>query len=72
MRQQRPELFAKAVDLELILNAKRAKLGKDAIYISSVGSRRELPMDQAVPDQLGLFAEWIEEQDGCESGYCMT
>jgi hypothetical protein len=54
MRRERPELFTKAVGLELMLNAKRVELGKDAVYISSVGSRRKLPMDQAVPDQLGL------------------
>jgi hypothetical protein len=72
MRQERPELFAKVADLERHLNAKRSELGKDAVYISSVGSRREQPIDVAVPDQLGLFPEWWEEQDGCESGYCMT
>ena len=72
MRQERPDLFAKVVDLERRLNAKRAQLGKDPVYISSVGSRRGQSIDKAVPEQLGLFHEWIEEQDGCESGYCMT
>jgi hypothetical protein len=72
MRRERPELFAKVAELELHLNQKRAEIGKDAVYISGVGARKLLPIDQAIPDQLGLFPEWIDEQDGCESGYCMT
>jgi len=72
MRRERPELFAKVADIERRLNVKRSEMGRDAVYISSVGSRRELAIEQVVPDQLGLFPEWIEEQDGCESGYCMT
>lgn len=72
MRRERPALFSKVVEIERRLNDKRNLLGKDPVYISSVGSRREQTIDIAVPDQLGLFPEWIEEQDGCESGYCMT
>jgi hypothetical protein len=72
LRRSNPDLFGKVADLELHLNGKRESIGKDAVYISSVGARRGLPIDQAIPDQLGLFPEWIDEQDGCESGYCMT
>jgi len=72
MRREKPELFAATAELELMLNQKRAALSKDAVYISSVGARKALPIDQAIPNQLGLFPDWIDEQDGCESGYCMT
>lgn len=72
MRQERPELFTATAELEWMLNQKRIALGKDAIYISGLGARKKLPIDQAIPNQLGLFPEWIDEQDGCESGYCMT
>jgi hypothetical protein len=72
MRREHPDLFGKVAQLERHLNAKREAIGKDAIYISAIGARRRLPVDQAIPDQLGLFPEWIDEQDGCESGYCMT
>lgn len=72
MRQERPALFAKVVVLEQHLNRKRQALEKDTIYISGIGARRQQPIDIAVPDQLGLFPEWYDEQDGCESGYCMT
>ena len=72
IRREKPELFAATADLEKMLNQKRAAIGKDAIYISGVGARKALPISDAIPDQLGLFPEWIDEQDGCESGYCMT
>ena len=72
MRREKPDLFAATADLERTLNQKRAAIGKDAVYISGVGARKALPIDQAIPDQLGLFPAWIDEQDGCESGYCMT
>lgn len=72
MRREKPELFAATAELERMLNQKRAGLGKDAVYISGVGARKALPIELAIPDQLGLFPEWIDEQDGCESGYCMT
>ena len=72
MRREKPELFAATAELEEMLNRKRAEIGKDAVYISGVGARKALPITEAIPDQLGLFPEWIDEQDGCESGYCMT
>lgn len=72
MRRERPELFDKVAALERHLNAKRKAIGKDPIFISGIGARKLLPVDQAIPEQLGLFPEWIDEQDGCESGYCMT
>lgn len=68
LRREKPELFEQVVRLERTLNAKREAIGKDRVFISG----RCKPIDVAIPDQLGLFAEWIEEQDGCESGYCMT
>jgi hypothetical protein len=72
MRQERPELFGKAAALEEMINGKRQSMGRDAVYLSSPGARNTLPLARAIPDQLGIFPEWIEEQDGCESGYCMT
>lgn len=72
MRREKPELFASTAKLEQMLNQKRAALRKDPVYISGIGARKALPISEAIPDQLGLFPEWIDEQDGCESGYCMT
>lgn len=72
MKRDEPELFAKAVELENHVNAVRASVGKDKAYISAVGGKKNLGLAEAIPDQLDLFPEWIDEQDGCESGYCMT
>lgn len=72
MRRERRDLFDSAARLERTLNAKREAMGKDPVFLAGISARRGLPLDQAIPDQLGLFPEWIDEQDGCESGYCMT
>lgn len=72
MKQRNPRRFAQAVELEAHLNRKRESIGADRVYLSGVGARKALPLDRVIPDQLGLFPEWIDEQDGCESGYCMT
>lgn len=72
LKQEHPDIFQKAIDLEKQLNDKRKSLGKDPVYLSSIGARRGRMLDEVIPDQIGLFEAWIEEQDGCESGYCMT
>lgn len=70
MRQENPVLFQKCVDLEKVLQKRRAELGKDNVFLSSIGGRKGLNLDQVIPDQLSLFG-W-EPEEGCESGYCMT
>jgi hypothetical protein len=72
MKRQDPDRFAQAAELERHLNRKRESMGRDRVFLSGIGARRSQPLDQVIPDQLGLFPEWIDEQDGCESGYCMT
>ena len=72
LRREEPELFQSAVSLEGVLQQRRHSLGKDPVYLSGIGGRRQRNLDQVIPHQLGLFPEWIDEQDGCESGYCMT
>ena len=72
MKRENPLRFAQAVELEAHLNRKREIMGRDRVYLSGIGARRGLPLDQVIPDQLGLFPAWIDEQDACESGYCMT
>jgi hypothetical protein len=72
LRREHPDLFSKAAALEDSLNAKREAIGKDHVYMAAVGARRGAALRDVIPDQLGLFPEWIDEQDACESGYCMT
>jgi len=70
LRREQPALFNKCVDLERILQHRRSLLGKDPVYLSGIGGRKGVNLDQVIPDQLGLF-DW-EEEEGCESGYCLT
>ena len=70
LRREHPQLFDQSVKLEQILQERRAKLGKDAVYLSSIGGRKEVNLADVIPEQLGLFG-W-EPEEGCESGYCMT
>lgn len=66
MRDKQPDLFAKSVELERFINARRAALGKDKVWFS----RALKPLDKAVGDvsQPSLF----EDDDACESGFCMV
>jgi len=70
MRRERPELFSQAVELEQVLQERRDQLGKDPVYLSGIGGRKEVNLADVIPQQLGLFG-W-EPEEGCESGYCMT
>lgn len=64
LRRTNPELFDKAVQLEVLLNEKRAKLDRDPVYLSAKGRS----LDKVVGDQPFLF----DPEDSCESGYCMV
>lgn len=70
MRREQPELFNQAAALERVLQKRRQNLGKDPVYISSIGGRKNKNLEDVIPEQLGLF-DW-EPEEGCESGYCMT
>lgn len=67
MRRERPDLFAKAVHLEQVLNDRRAALGKDPVWLT----RFAKPLEEAIAsrDLLPLFDETAGE---CDSGYCWT
>lgn len=68
MRQQQPHLFAKAVQLERLINERRARIGRDQVWLT----RKLKPLDLVTTDltQASLFEE--TESDACESGYCMV
>lgn len=63
LRNKRPDLFDKAIQLEQRINEKRANLERDQVYLH----RSLRPLEQAVGGQYELF-----EDDACESGFCMT
>jgi PP-loop superfamily ATP-utilizing enzyme len=64
IRRNKPELFQKAVELEVLLNDKRAKLKRDKVWLT----QKARPLSQVVADQPLLFAE----EEPCDSGYCMV
>lgn len=73
LKKEMPELFDNVVALETMLNNKRTLMGKDPVYISSQGACKQKSIDKIIhSDQIDMLDDWIEEQDGCESGYCMT
>lgn len=68
MREQEPDLFWKAAELEVYLNEKRQNiLHKDKVWLSS----KLIPLVQATTfyQQGTLFHD---KEDACDSGYCMT
>lgn len=69
LKRDEPELFAKSVELERMLNDRRATLGKDKVWLT----RFATPLDQVVADQLVLDVDG-PGSDGapCDSGHCFT
>jgi hypothetical protein len=65
-RRNTPELFEKSAQLEETLNVRRAGLGKDPAYLT----RFNKPLRQAIPDGVDLLP--MADDDGCDSGWCMT
>lgn len=64
LRKNDPELFAKSQELEEVINARRAALGRDAVYLTRYG----IPLGDAIYD-----ASSEDEGDAsCDSGWCMT
>lgn len=65
MRRDEPELFENAIAVQDRLNEKRAKIGKDQVYLHS----RMIKLSEIGVQPL-LFED--DDQSNCESGYCMT
>lgn len=67
MRSEKPALFAKAVELEQRLVAKRAQVGKDPAYLTAFNA----PLEDVIPlSSVNMFDN--DDPMACESGYCMT
>ena len=64
LKREEPEQFQRAVVLEQLLNKRRAKLGKDNIYLHASAQ----PLDRAVGDQYAF--EFDDSDLPCDTGYC--
>lgn len=66
MARDEPDLFARSIELEDTLNARRDMLGKDHVYLTRFG----MPLRDAIgTDQPLLFAD-ADENGECDSGWC--
>lgn len=66
-RRNTPDLFEKSCELEATLNVRRAELGKDPVYLT----RFNRPLREAIPAGVDLLP-LADEDDDCDSGWCMT
>lgn len=64
MRRTEPDLFDKTVELETLLNDRRAALGKDSVYFNS----RAVPLRQIPVAAEPMF----EDAETCDSFSCFT
>lgn len=65
-KEQEPDLFMNAVVFELDINVKRRRSGKPDLYLSRAGK----PLSEAFAHDQAML-DW-DEDEGCESGFCMT
>lgn len=79
MRRDRPALFARAADLEQLLNNRRAELGKDPVWLT----RFNRPLPAAIPtaqdpipgldDPTASSPDDEPDDDAtCDNGACWT
>jgi hypothetical protein len=67
MRRKEPELFARACDLESLLNARRDELGKDHVYLT----RFNRPLETVIPAGQAAL-DGTDDDQHCDNGWCMT
>lgn len=71
MRRDRPALFQRACDLEGLLNARRAELGRDPVWLT----RYNRPLAEAVAsaqDVLPGLDLGDDDEGSCDNGACFT
>lgn len=69
MRQEEPEEFWKAVELERLLIKRRLELGRDPVYFTRFGR----PLDEVIPDGVDALPLAMDDDAGdCDGGVCFT
>lgn len=69
LKRDRPDLFDKSVEIEAKLQARRADLGRDPVWLTDAGAREGLTLDKIIGYDGQLT---LEEESACEGGFCMT
>src|SRR3990172_3446954 len=64
LRRNKPELFDRAIELEKLLNLKRAALNRDPVWLTA----KARPISEVVGNQPLL----IPDEPPCDSGYCFV
>lgn len=67
-RREEPQLFAKSVYLERVINDRRAAIGRDAAYLTRYGR----PLEEAITGAASAGPSSGEGDGSCDSGWCMT
>lgn len=68
LERESPDQFAKACHLEDTLNARRARLGKDPVYLTRFAAPLRSVTDTGQP----LLPMADDSDSQCDSGYCFT
>jgi hypothetical protein len=73
LRQNQPDLFWKAVEMEKILHKRSAEsLGRGGCYFTSTGTSRSMFLDEVTSPHLQVDLFHGFDDDECESGHCWT
>lgn len=73
MRRDEPELFDRAQHLEDSLNERRARLGKDSVWLTRFGRRLSDAVAEAQPALFALGDDYSTiGEDGCDEGVCFV
>lgn len=70
MRRDEPDLFAKAQQLEDLLNERRDMLGRDRIYLTRFGQRLEEVIPEAQDALFDADSFAMDNGGECDEGYC--
>lgn len=68
LRQERPDLFAKAVELEATIQEKLRQRELRSAWMGDHGARYRIPLDEVIGDQSAMF----DEDYACSGNHCMV
>lgn len=68
MRIEDPDEFQRATELEQVLLARRAEIGKDPAYLTRHGA----PLADVIPADAQFLPLVLDDDGDCDSGWCMT